>query len=81
MAADERKRDELMECQAIELVRVELLAYSSKLPESAVQRLIALLNKGSICQLDPTDVLGTFSHFHILLFLLRFSLFRYYQWL
>uniref|UniRef100_A0A0K0DMV9 Exocyst complex component Sec8 n=1 Tax=Angiostrongylus cantonensis TaxID=6313 RepID=A0A0K0DMV9_ANGCA len=58
LAADERKRDELAECQVVELVRSELLLYSSCLPSSMVQRLISILNRGSISQLDPTDVLG-----------------------
>ncbi|CAI4224479.1 unnamed protein product [Auanema sp. JU1783] len=57
LAADERKRDELTECQSIDLIRTELLSHSSSIPASAVQRLIALLNRGSISQLDPNDVL------------------------
>ncbi|VDM51904.1 unnamed protein product [Angiostrongylus costaricensis] len=59
LAADERKRDELAECQVVELVRSELLLYSSCLPSSMVQRLISILNRGSISQLDPTDVLDS----------------------
>ncbi|VDM65339.1 unnamed protein product, partial [Strongylus vulgaris] len=54
LAADERKRDELAECQIIELVRSELLLHSSTLPQSMIQRLISILNRGSISQLDPT---------------------------
>ena len=60
LAADERKRDELAECQAVELVRSEILPYSTFLPQPSVQRLIGLLNRGSISQLDPNDVLGVF---------------------
>uniref|UniRef100_A0A1I7XFC8 Protein MON2 homolog n=1 Tax=Heterorhabditis bacteriophora TaxID=37862 RepID=A0A1I7XFC8_HETBA len=59
LAADERKRDELVECQVVELVRSELLSHSPRLPSDTVQRLIALLNRGSISQLDPTDVLDS----------------------
>ncbi|ETN74261.1 HEAT repeat protein, partial [Necator americanus] len=62
LAADERKRDELTECQIVELVRSELLSHSSTLPPSMVQRLISILNRGSISQLDPTDVLASDSH-------------------
>nr|CDJ80890.1 Asparagine synthase domain containing protein [Haemonchus contortus] len=59
LAADERKRDELAECQVVELVRSELLLHSACLPPATVQRLIAILNRGSISQLDPTDVLDS----------------------
>ncbi|KAK6024628.1 hypothetical protein OSTOST_09559, partial [Ostertagia ostertagi] len=62
LAADERKRDELAECQLVELVRSELLLHSACLPPATVQRLIAILNRGSISQLDPTDVLASDSH-------------------
>lgn len=62
LAADERKRDELAECQIVELVRSELLLHASCLPSSMVQRLISILNRGSISQLDPTDVLASDSH-------------------
>ncbi|EPB74167.1 hypothetical protein ANCCEY_06718 [Ancylostoma ceylanicum] len=62
LAADERKRDELTECQIVELVRSELLLHSACLPPSMVQRLISILNRGSISQLDPTDVLASDSH-------------------
>nr|CDJ95356.1 Asparagine synthase domain containing protein [Haemonchus contortus] len=62
LAADERKRDELAECQVVELVRSELLLHSACLPPATVQRLIAILNRGSISQLDPTDVLASDSH-------------------
>uniref|UniRef100_A0A8R1I917 Mon2_C domain-containing protein n=1 Tax=Caenorhabditis japonica TaxID=281687 RepID=A0A8R1I917_CAEJA len=62
LAADERKRDELMECQAIEIIRAEMLAYASRLPQEDVQRLIALLHRGSISQIDSTDVLASDSH-------------------
>ncbi|KJH42631.1 hypothetical protein DICVIV_11380 [Dictyocaulus viviparus] len=55
LAGDERKRDELAECQTVELVRAELLLYSFCLPPAVVQRLISILNRGSISQLDPTD--------------------------
>ncbi|EFP08489.1 hypothetical protein CRE_15492 [Caenorhabditis remanei] len=59
LAADERKRDELMECQAIEIIRSEMLAYASRLPHEDVQRLISLLHRGSISQTDSTDVLDS----------------------
>ncbi|VDO30726.1 unnamed protein product [Haemonchus placei] len=62
LSADERKRDELAECQVVELVRSELLLHSACLPPATVQRLIAILNRGSISQLDPTDVLASDSH-------------------
>ncbi|EGT40075.1 hypothetical protein CAEBREN_31871 [Caenorhabditis brenneri] len=62
LAADERKRDELMECQAVEIIRSEMLAYASRLPQEDVQRLISLLHRGSISQIDSTDVLASDSH-------------------
>ncbi|CAI5447431.1 unnamed protein product [Caenorhabditis angaria] len=62
LAADERKRDELMECQAIEIIRAEMLAYAAILPPQDVQRIIALLHRGSISQVDSTDVLGLDTH-------------------
>lgn len=58
-----------MECQAIEIIRSEMLAYASRLPQEDVQRLIALLHRGSISQIDSTDVLGKCSR-EIVFFLL-----------
>lgn len=35
-----------------------MLVYAARLPHEDVQRLISLLHRGSISQIDSTDVLG-----------------------
>ncbi|CAD5219486.1 unnamed protein product [Bursaphelenchus okinawaensis] len=56
--ADERKRHEYIDCQIIELVRVEVLPYASRLPREFMQRMIEILNRGSINTMDSNDVMG-----------------------
>lgn len=56
--ADERKRHEFIDCQVIELIRLEILPYASQLPREFMQRTIEILNRGSINTMDPHDVLG-----------------------
>ncbi|VDM43957.1 unnamed protein product [Toxocara canis] len=60
--ADERKRHEFIDCQLIELVRTEVLPYASSLPPEFIQRIIEVLNRGSISTLDPNDVLALDSY-------------------
>lgn len=56
--ADERKRHEFVDCQMIELIRMEILPYANQLPRDFMQRIIDILNRGSINTIDPNDVLG-----------------------
>ncbi|CAJ0930938.1 unnamed protein product, partial [Mesorhabditis belari] len=58
---DERKRDEFVDCSFIDLIRIEILPFYQTLPVDFVQRIIEILNKGSICSLDPTDVLESYT--------------------
>ncbi|CAD5226469.1 unnamed protein product [Bursaphelenchus xylophilus] len=59
LSADERKRHEYIDCQVIELIRVEILPYASQLPREFMQRVIEILNRGSINTMDPNDVLAS----------------------
>uniref|UniRef100_A0A7E4V301 Protein MON2 homolog n=1 Tax=Panagrellus redivivus TaxID=6233 RepID=A0A7E4V301_PANRE len=54
---DERKRYEFVDCQIIEMLRVEILPYSVKLPWDFMQRVIDVLNSASVATLDSCDVL------------------------
>uniref|UniRef100_A0A0N5A8N7 Protein MON2 homolog n=1 Tax=Syphacia muris TaxID=451379 RepID=A0A0N5A8N7_9BILA len=58
--ADERKRHEFIDCQLIELIRSEVLPYVTQFPNDFVQRIIEILNRGSVCTLDPRDVLESY---------------------
>lgn len=58
--AEERKRFEFVDCQMIELLRIEILPYASILPWEFMQRVIDILNKASIITLDPNDTFGWF---------------------
>uniref|UniRef100_F1KQN5 Monensin-resistant 2 n=1 Tax=Ascaris suum TaxID=6253 RepID=F1KQN5_ASCSU len=60
--ADERKRHEFIDCQIIELIRNEILPYANNLPPEFIQRIIDVLNRGSISTLDPNDVLALDSY-------------------
>lgn len=60
--ADERKRHEFIDCQLVELVRAEILPYVNSLPADFVQRIIELLNRGSISTMDSSDVLASESY-------------------
>ncbi|EFO21823.2 hypothetical protein LOAG_06662 [Loa loa] len=54
--ADERKRHEFIDCQLIELIRSEILPYASVLPADFIQKIIDILNRGSISTVDSSDV-------------------------
>ncbi|OZC10477.1 hypothetical protein X798_02521 [Onchocerca flexuosa] len=60
--ADERKRHEFIDCQLIELIRTEkkcslqMLPYASALPADFIQKIIGILNRGSISTVDSSDV-------------------------
>lgn len=58
--ADERKRHEFVDCLLIELIRTEILPYAGILPRDFMQRIIEILNRGSINTLDINDVIGRF---------------------
>uniref|UniRef100_A0A914IBJ8 Protein MON2 homolog n=1 Tax=Globodera rostochiensis TaxID=31243 RepID=A0A914IBJ8_GLORO len=58
--ADERKRHEFIDCLAIELIRTELLPYAATLPREFMQRIIDILNRGSINTMDSHDVLDAY---------------------
>jgi hypothetical protein len=45
---DEMVSDETTDCQLIELLRTEVLPYSSQIPKEFVMQVVILLNKGSI---------------------------------
>ncbi|GMR48422.1 hypothetical protein PMAYCL1PPCAC_18617 [Pristionchus mayeri] len=59
LSPDERRRDEFIDCQMIDLLRTEILPYSSSLPTVFITQIISILNKGSICHMDSTDVLAS----------------------
>ncbi|KAK6109530.1 Guanine nucleotide exchange factor in Golgi transport N-terminal family protein [Brugia pahangi] len=54
--ADERKRHEFIDCQLIELIRTEMLPYASVFPTDFIQKIIDILNRGSISTVDSSDV-------------------------
>ena len=42
------RKDELIDCQIIELIRDKILAQSAHLPQQFIQKILAILNRGSI---------------------------------
>lgn len=42
------QKDEMIDCQVIELIRDEILIHSSLIPQQFIQKILAILNKGSI---------------------------------
>ncbi|KAI6171974.1 hypothetical protein M3Y98_00921500 [Aphelenchoides besseyi] len=58
--ADERKRHEYVDCQIIDLIRNEILPHAEKYPREFMQRVIDILNRGSINTMDPNDVMDSF---------------------
>uniref|UniRef100_A0A914C8G9 Mon2 C-terminal domain-containing protein n=1 Tax=Acrobeloides nanus TaxID=290746 RepID=A0A914C8G9_9BILA len=59
--SDERKRHEFVDCQMIELIRLEILPHTNRLPAEFMQRIIDILNRGSISTLDPHDVFEAYA--------------------
>ncbi|CAF1015177.1 unnamed protein product, partial [Didymodactylos carnosus] len=47
-AVDEIQRDELIDCQVIELIRDDILPYANVLPETFLMKILNILNRGSI---------------------------------
>ncbi|CAF0976922.1 unnamed protein product [Didymodactylos carnosus] len=45
---DEIQRDELIDCQVVELIRDDILSYSNLLSETFVMKILNILNRGSI---------------------------------
>jgi hypothetical protein len=42
------QKDEMIDCQVIEIIRDELLTHANLLPQTFIQKILAILNKGSI---------------------------------
>lgn len=60
MNADERKQHEFVDCLIIELIRTQILPFSKMLPWNFMQKIIDILNRGSINTMDAKDIMGTF---------------------
>lgn len=48
MSIEAIQKDELVDCQVIELIRDEILTHANQLPQQFVQKILAILNRGSI---------------------------------
>ncbi|CAF0783766.1 unnamed protein product [Adineta steineri] len=48
IAIEELQRDEAIDCQAIELIRDDILPYANVLPEPFITKILNILNRGSI---------------------------------
>ncbi|VDM91839.1 unnamed protein product, partial [Litomosoides sigmodontis] len=65
--ADERKKHEFIDCQLIELIKTEkksslqMLPYASVLPADFIEKIIDILNRGSISTVDSSDVFDTYA--------------------
>lgn len=55
---DELVLDEAIDCQVIELLRDEILPYSSEIPQQFILNVVVLLNKGSIHSATNANVGG-----------------------
>lgn len=53
---DEIVSDEATDCQIIDLLRTEVLPYSSSIPRDFVLKVVILLNKGSIHSATNTNI-------------------------
>lgn len=53
---DELVLDEAIDCQVIELLRDEILPYSSEIPQQFILNVVVLLNKGSIHSATNSNV-------------------------
>ena len=42
------QKDEMIDCQVIELIRDEILTHSNLLPQNFIQKILSILNRGSI---------------------------------
>lgn len=42
------QKDELIDCQVIELIGNEILTHANQIPQQFVQRILSILNKGSL---------------------------------
>ncbi|TMS38446.1 hypothetical protein L596_005171 [Steinernema carpocapsae] len=60
--SSEMKRFECMDCEIIELIKVEILPYLHMLPTDFVNKLIEILNKGSVSTLESVDSSGIYQH-------------------
>jgi hypothetical protein len=48
LSLDLIQKDEMIDCQVIELIRDDILANSGNLPQPFIQKILAILNRGSI---------------------------------
>jgi hypothetical protein len=48
LSLDLIQKDEVVDCQVIELIRDDILANSGSLPQPFIQKILAILNRGSI---------------------------------
>lgn len=58
VSGDERKKQEWVDCQVVEMIRTEILPFVAHLPNDFVARIIQILNQGSISSADPSDIMG-----------------------
>uniref|UniRef100_A0A0K0G4R8 Protein MON2 homolog (inferred by orthology to a human protein) n=1 Tax=Strongyloides venezuelensis TaxID=75913 RepID=A0A0K0G4R8_STRVS len=56
LTVDERKRHEYIDCQFIEFIRIEILTYTDHLPQSFLEKIIAILNRGTISSVEASDL-------------------------
>lgn len=48
MSLDQVQKDEVIDCQLVELIRDDMLVHSASLPPQFIQKILAILNRGSI---------------------------------
>ena len=48
MAIEAIKKDEMIDCQVIELIRDEILVHANLLPQAFIQKILSILNRGSL---------------------------------
>jgi hypothetical protein len=70
LSIDAIQKDEMIDCQVIDLIRDDILAYANLVPQQFIQKILAILNRGSIYS-------NTFDNFLDLYLLLRID--RYSQ--
>jgi hypothetical protein len=52
------QRDEAIDCQAIELIRDDILPYANVLPETFISKILNILNRGSIYSCTTDNFIG-----------------------
>uniref|UniRef100_A0A0K0EM20 Protein MON2 homolog n=1 Tax=Strongyloides stercoralis TaxID=6248 RepID=A0A0K0EM20_STRER len=59
LTVDERKRHEYIDCQFIEFIRIEILTYADYLPQTFLEKIITILNRGTISSAESSDLFDT----------------------